>query len=83
METKQYPIKWQKRFAFFDTYGAPKTPEHKAAIKQQPYFARFLIMFNFFCLLLWTYLFCNCRIMEKSSNLVSYKLMYHHAFCNH
>lgn len=33
METKQYPIKWQKRFAFFDTYGAPKTPEHKAAIK--------------------------------------------------
>ncbi|WP_159566167.1 DUF2628 domain-containing protein [Budvicia diplopodorum] len=33
MDRSKYSQKWQDRFDFFDRYGAPSTPEHKAAIK--------------------------------------------------
>lgn len=74
METKQYPIKWQKHFAFFDTYGAPKTPEHKAAIKQQPYFARFLIMFNFFAYFFGPIYFAIVGLWKKALILLAISL---------
>ncbi|HEC8326773.1 TPA: DUF2628 domain-containing protein [Providencia rettgeri] len=48
MEQKQYSEKWQKRFNFFDTHGAPDTPEFKAALKAESFGGRLLISMNFF-----------------------------------
>lgn len=31
--TDKYSAKWQERFNFFDTYGAPNDPRYKAAFK--------------------------------------------------
>lgn len=44
----EYKPKWQKRFSFFDTYGAPSDPRHKQAIKELPDFkSKLLINVNF------------------------------------
>ncbi|AKJ40719.1 DUF2628 domain-containing protein [Pragia fontium] len=43
----KYSEKWQTRFAFFDQYGAPDTPEHKAAIKAEKPMRRILFNMNF------------------------------------
>ncbi|WP_273818672.1 DUF2628 domain-containing protein [Providencia rettgeri] len=48
MEQKQYSSKWQKRFDFFDKYGAPNTPEFKAALKAASFGERILINMNIF-----------------------------------
>lgn len=48
MEQKQYSPKWQKRFAFFDKYGSPSTPEFKAALKAESFGGRILINMNIF-----------------------------------
>ncbi|EPL6453849.1 MULTISPECIES: DUF2628 domain-containing protein [Providencia] len=48
MEQKQYSNKWQKRFDFFDTHGAPDTAEFKAALKAESFSGRLLINMNFF-----------------------------------
>ena len=34
--TRQYNAKWQQRFDFFNTYGAPNDPRYKAALKALP-----------------------------------------------
>lgn len=34
----EYKPKWQKRFSFFDNYGAPSDPRHKQAVKELPDF---------------------------------------------
>lgn len=34
--TGKYSAKWQERFNFFDTYGAPNDPRHKPALKALP-----------------------------------------------
>ncbi|WP_323840035.1 DUF2628 domain-containing protein [Photorhabdus africana] len=47
MDKIQYPEKWQTRFAFFEKNGAPKTPEHKAAMKAEPSIRRMLLNMNF------------------------------------
>ncbi|WP_228985209.1 DUF2628 domain-containing protein, partial [Photorhabdus laumondii] len=47
MDKNQYSEKWQMRFAFFEQNGAPKTPEHKAAMKVEPYMRRILLNMNF------------------------------------
>ena len=39
--------KWQQRFNFFNTYGAPDSSEFKAAIKAQPMRVRLLYLINF------------------------------------
>lgn len=48
MENTQYSEKWQKRFAFFEQYGAPSTAEAKAALKAESFRGRILIGMNFF-----------------------------------
>lgn len=48
MEKKQYSQKWQKRFDFFDTHGAPNTPEFKAALKAASFGDRILFNMNIF-----------------------------------
>ncbi|MCW7548388.1 DUF2628 domain-containing protein [Photorhabdus sp. APURE] len=47
MDKSQYSEKWQTRFAFFEQNGAPKTPEHKAAMKAEPSMRRVLLNMNF------------------------------------
>lgn len=42
--------KWQFRFNFFDTYGAPNTPAFKAAYKELPFGQKLKVNFNFFAL---------------------------------
>ncbi len=42
-----YPKKWQIRFAFFDKYGAPSTPEFQAAFKTEKPMRRVLLNMNF------------------------------------
>ncbi|MEG2804100.1 DUF2628 domain-containing protein [Stenotrophomonas sp.] len=50
--------KWQFRFNFFNTYGAPNTPEFKAAYKELPFGQKLKINFNFFALFFsWIYFF--------------------------
>ncbi len=39
--------KWQQRFNFFNTYGAPDSPAFKVAIKAQPMRIRLLHLINF------------------------------------
>ncbi|MBC3950027.1 DUF2628 domain-containing protein [Pseudomonas folii] len=34
--TSKYSAKWQERFNFFETYGAPKDPRFNAALKSLP-----------------------------------------------
>lgn len=46
MDRSKYSEKWQARFDFFDQYGAPSTPEHKAAIKAAKPGRRILIGMN-------------------------------------
>lgn len=46
MDRSKYSEKWQARFAFFDQYGAPNTPEHKAAIKAEKPMRRVLLNMN-------------------------------------
>ncbi|MBK5074707.1 DUF2628 domain-containing protein [Budviciaceae bacterium CWB-B4] len=46
MDRSKYSDKWQTRFAFFDQYGSPKTPEHKAAIKAEKPMRRILFSMN-------------------------------------
>lgn len=48
MEQKQYSNKWRKRFDFFNTHGAPNTPEFKTALKAESFGGRLLINMNFF-----------------------------------
>ncbi|WP_369308766.1 DUF2628 domain-containing protein [Providencia rettgeri] len=48
MEQKPYSNKWQKRFEFFDTHGAPDTPAYKDALKAESFGGRILISMNFF-----------------------------------
>lgn len=36
--TRQYSAKWQERFNFFETYGAPNDPRFKPALKALPGF---------------------------------------------
>jgi hypothetical protein len=42
--------KWQFRFDFFNTYGAPNSPAFKAAYKALPFGQKLKVNFNFFAL---------------------------------
>lgn len=44
--SKQYPAKWQERFAFFDNNGAPGTASYKSALKALPFGKRVLVNSN-------------------------------------
>ena len=46
MDRSKYSEKWLARFDFFEQYGAPSTPEHKAAIKAAKPGRRILIGMN-------------------------------------
>ncbi|GKX55852.1 membrane protein [Leminorella grimontii] len=46
MDRSKYSQKWQDRFAFFDQYGAPNTPEFKAALKAETFGRRILFNMN-------------------------------------
>jgi len=43
-DTRKYSAKWQERFDFFDTYGAPNDPRYKAALKALPTFRKKLLI---------------------------------------
>jgi hypothetical protein len=47
LQTYNASPKWQERFAFFDQYGAPKSPDFKLGFKQLPARKRILINLNF------------------------------------
>ncbi|EJM65053.1 DUF2628 domain-containing protein [Pseudomonas sp. GM55] len=47
LQTYNAKPKWQERFAFFDKYGSPKSPDFKAGFKQLPARKRILINLNF------------------------------------
>ncbi|WP_445375602.1 DUF2628 domain-containing protein [Photorhabdus tasmaniensis] len=47
MDKSQYSEKWQARFAFYEQYGSPQAPEHKAAMKAEPFRRRILLNINF------------------------------------
>jgi hypothetical protein len=38
--TGKYSAKWQERFSFFETYGAPNDPRFKPALKALPKFSK-------------------------------------------
>jgi len=40
----KYSAKWQERFNFFDTYGAPNDPRFKVALKALPGFKKKLLI---------------------------------------
>ncbi|WHS62347.1 DUF2628 domain-containing protein [Pseudomonas sp. G2-4] len=42
--TGKYSAKWQERFNFFDTYGAPSDPRFKPALKALPGFKKKLLI---------------------------------------
>ncbi|TCV95975.1 uncharacterized protein DUF2628 [Luteibacter rhizovicinus] len=44
--------KWKARFAFFDQFGAPNTPEYKAELKTLPFGKKILINTN-----IWAFFF--------------------------
>jgi len=50
MPRHHYSEKWQKRFEFFDRYGAPKSPEFREAFKAARMGTRMLINVNFIAL---------------------------------
>ncbi|WP_313348035.1 DUF2628 domain-containing protein [Stenotrophomonas sp.] len=45
-----YSPKWQFRFNFFATHGAPSSPAFKAAYKALPFGQKIKVNFNFFAL---------------------------------
>jgi hypothetical protein len=45
-----YSPKWQFRFNFFATHGAPNSPAFKAAYKALPFGQKIKVNFNFFAL---------------------------------
>ncbi|SFD82635.1 DUF2628 domain-containing protein [Paracidovorax konjaci] len=47
---QQYSPKWQFRFNFFDTFGEPKSPEFKEAMKQLPLKQKLLININWYAI---------------------------------
>lgn len=47
LQTYNVSPKWQERFAFFDQYGGPKSPDFKSGFKQLPARKRVLINLNF------------------------------------
>jgi len=47
LQTYNVSPKWQDRFAFFDQYGTPKSPDFKLGFKQLPARKRILINLNF------------------------------------
>lgn len=49
---KEYSAKWEERFAFFEKYGSPKSPEYKAAYKGLTFGKRILIGMN-----IWAFFF--------------------------
>ncbi|WLG94184.1 DUF2628 domain-containing protein [Pseudomonas sp. FP198] len=40
----KYSAKWQERFDFFDTYGAPNDPRYKEAVKTLPDFKKKILI---------------------------------------
>ncbi|MFQ6573928.1 DUF2628 domain-containing protein [Pseudomonas sp. UM16] len=46
-EPSKYSEKWQKRFAFFDAYGAPSEPGYRAALKSLAFKQKATINLNF------------------------------------
>ena len=42
----KYSAKWQERFAFFETYGAPNAPGYKPALQQLPFKRKITINAN-------------------------------------
>ncbi|BBP64273.1 membrane protein [Pseudomonas sp. Cab53] len=40
----KYSAKWQERFNFFDTYGAPTDPRYKEALKKLPGFKKKILI---------------------------------------
>jgi len=43
-QTGKYSAKWQERFNFFETYGAPSDPRYKEATKALPDFKKKLLI---------------------------------------
>ncbi|MFJ3485563.1 DUF2628 domain-containing protein [Pseudomonas sp. NPDC090202] len=46
-DTRKYSAKWQERFDFFDTFGAPNDPRYKAELKTLPFRRKLLVNANF------------------------------------
>lgn len=46
MDYSVLPQKWQERFAFFDKYGGPMSPEYKAALQQLEFKEKIKINMN-------------------------------------
>ena len=44
VQTGKYSAKWQERFDFFDTYGAPSDPSYKEAFKTLPGFKKKILI---------------------------------------
>ena len=42
--TDKYSAKWQERFDFFETYGAPNDPRYKEAVKTLPDFKKKILI---------------------------------------
>lgn len=40
----KYSAKWQERFDFFETYGAPNDPRYKEAVKTLPGFKKKILI---------------------------------------
>lgn len=80
METPNLPQraplspKWQFRFDFFDRYGAPSTPEYKAAFKALPFMDRLKINMNFFALFFGFIYFFILGMWRKALGLIGISL---------
>ena len=71
----QYSPKWQFRFNFFERYGAPNSPENKAALKAVGFGERVKIGINFWALFFGAIYFFVLGMWRKALTLIGVSLL--------
>ncbi|WP_179401029.1 DUF2628 domain-containing protein [Burkholderia guangdongensis] len=66
--------KWQERFAFFDAYGAPNSPEFRAALKELPGRQKRLINYSFLGFFFGPFYFFTLGMWRKALVLLAISL---------
>lgn len=75
MGRSQYPEKWQTRFAFFDLYGAPNTPEHKEALRAEKITQQISLSLNFIAFFFGFIYFFKLGLWKKNLVLIAIFMM--------
>lgn len=74
IQTPDLKPKWRERFAFFDAYGAPSSPEFRAAFKALPRGKKRLVNMNFFGFFFGPFYFFALGLWKKALSFIALAL---------